>query len=101
MKAAMTLGLAALLVTAGAGMAEQPMVLTEAQLDRVTAGQGVVLVLQKTGDDSLELSTADNVQIVFEPADPGTILDLRLAIPGTRGEVYVLTSDTTGPGGAR
>jgi hypothetical protein len=38
MKTASTLGLAALLVTAGAAVADQPVVLTDTQLDRITAG---------------------------------------------------------------
>jgi prepilin-type processing-associated H-X9-DG protein len=38
MKTATTLAMAALLVTAGAALADEPMVLTDAELDRVTAG---------------------------------------------------------------
>jgi hypothetical protein len=38
MKTATTLAMAALMVTAGAALADQPVVLTDAQLDQVTAG---------------------------------------------------------------
>ena len=42
MKTTMIAATIALGLTAGAALADQPMVLTETQLDRVTAGQGLV-----------------------------------------------------------
>jgi hypothetical protein len=44
MKAAVSFGMAALLATAGGALADQPMVLTDAQLGQVTAGMPSVAV---------------------------------------------------------
>jgi hypothetical protein len=57
MKTATTLGMAALLVTAGAAVADQPVVLTDTQLDRITAGQVV------TEQFSLNF---EEIRVVFE-----------------------------------
>jgi antitoxin (DNA-binding transcriptional repressor) of toxin-antitoxin stability system len=42
----MTIGLVALLATAGAAAAGEPMVLTDAQLDRVAAGDFLIITLE-------------------------------------------------------
>jgi hypothetical protein len=47
MKIAMTLSMVALLATTGAASAGEPMVLTDAQMDRVTAGSAIKLTLPK------------------------------------------------------
>jgi hypothetical protein len=63
-----TLGMAALLATAGAAMADGPMVLTDAQLDRVTAGQyfGPLLIVSQQDPGG----PPDSLVIVFHAGHP-------------------------------
>jgi hypothetical protein len=85
MKTAMTLGLAALLATAGVAMADGPMVLTDAELDRVTGGPRMHVFVDLHNQAPAAPNTAENVEIVFGSAPEGTILHLELTHtnPGT------------------
>jgi hypothetical protein len=66
MKTVMTLGIAALLATAGAAAAGEPMVLTDAQMDSVTAGKTDLtlpngkIVAQSAVKGSIEVKTELN-----------------------------------------
>ena len=68
MNRAMTLGLTALLATAGAAMAGEPMALTDSELDRVTAGS--VLVLEVQANLPIQDGTSNTILVVETPIPP-------------------------------
>jgi hypothetical protein len=85
----LALGVAATMAgPAERAQAGEPMVLTDAQLDRVTAagieGEALAtLVVNKQRGPILSPNTADNVDIEFGRAPEGTILRLELETVGT------------------
>jgi hypothetical protein len=89
MNRVITLGMAALLATAGAAMAGEPMVLTDAQLDRVTAGMNKNELIAKVAADS---SRPGEVSIGFAVAERAVQNDnfLRGFVLGADG-IYVKT----------
>jgi hypothetical protein len=82
----MALGVAAAMAgPADRALADQPTVLTDAELDRVTAGGEALatLVINKLGA-APSPNTADNVDIEFGRAEERIILQLELATPGRK-----------------
>jgi hypothetical protein len=71
MKTAMILGMAALLGTAGVAAAGEPMVLTDAELDRVTAGVVLDLVVEAPTVLPIQDGTSNTIAIVEAPPPSG------------------------------
>jgi hypothetical protein len=76
----------ALALTAGAALADQPMVLTDAQLDQITAsGMSAEITLRRglTADKDSSFTPGAST-VLFGVAEPEYLLQLIVKIPGTQ-----------------
>ena len=84
MKTATTLGLAALLVTAGAAVADQPVVLTDTQLDRITAGLPTESMSLNFEEIKVQAVVKGEIMVTF---DEGKLDSIRIDLSHPGGSV--------------
>jgi hypothetical protein len=89
MKTTMIAATIALGLTAGVALADQPMVLTNAQLDQVTASGTAAKITLRRGlthdeDFSFTPDTSDQVTVSFGVAEPEDLLELTVQTGGTQ-----------------